>query len=87
MEIKLTSIATEIGIAQRTLSCFMSGSARTELIARRIGDYTGLPWQRLQDMMPVDIEAVLLQAYLDHHFPWLQRIKSSVCDIESRTSA
>jgi hypothetical protein len=86
MEIKITSIAAEIGMAQRTLSCFMSGSARTELNARRIGDYTGLPWQRLQDMMPVDIEAVLLQAYLDNHFPWLQRIKSNACDDENLTS-
>jgi hypothetical protein len=87
MKIKLGSIAAEIEIAPGTLSCFMSGSVRTELIARRIGEYTGLPWQRLQEMTPEDLEAVLFQAYLDKHFPWLQNIKKCPCDYENYASA
>jgi hypothetical protein len=83
MEIKFSSIAEKIGITQITLSCFISGSMREEPTARRVGSYTGLPWQRLQEMMPVDVEAVLLQVYLDKHFPWLHTIRLHPRDNEN----
>jgi hypothetical protein len=82
MEIKLSDIAAEIGIHGKTLSLYLSGALRSELVSRRLGDYMQLLWEHLKNMTPMRLEAVLYHAYLNVLFPWLQNITNADFDYE-----
>ncbi len=72
MQITFQKIAGEIGISNKTLSIFISGGLRSELVCRKISEFTRLSWRLLQSMPSDKLEATVLRAYLDKHFPCAQ---------------
>ena len=83
MGIHLKDIASDLDITPKTLGLFITGEVRSELMTRRISDYTGLPWKLFKDLSPDRVVAALFNGYLEKHHSWLKHIKNPDFDYEN----
>jgi hypothetical protein len=87
MFIKLSAIANSMGVTYSAFQHFISGKRRSELMCRRFSDYLNLPWEQMRDMPAEKLEVVVVHAYLESNYSWLQDIKNKSRDYENKTEA